>query len=237
MHWSLVVFTTIIPVAVAISVKNYLSGSSEGVLLTFLLSILGGGLSLFHLTRPQKAYRALLNLRSSALSKEIGMLLLFTLTTALAAVTGMEIFYGLSALTGLMLLWFVDNVYSSVDTGKNSSYRSGQTFLAGLMTGAFLLERNLAFGFVAILRVIFSLIHLRKANTKIKILSISRILLLLPAFIYLTGLSDVTKSVAFGAIIAGELADRLKYYFELKVLNVNNELVTYSIRNEKKRDK
>ena len=139
-EWSLLVFTTLVPLLVASQITATLRGTAPVGGISFLvLGALAAALSLMHLGRPGRAWRALSNLRRSWLSREILAFLLFI------PLASAQLLFGLRgpgawavAGLGLGLLLCVDRVYQTAEGRPPWRFHSAEALLAGLfLTGFF----------------------------------------------------------------------------------------------------
>lgn len=152
-EWTLVVFTTLVPLLVGAQIAASFGGLPLLGRLPFLaLGALAGGLSLLHLGRPGRAWRALSNLRRSWLSREI---LAFSLFFPLALAQRWLGFAGPGAwavaMLGVLLLLCVDRVYQVPEGRPPWRLHSAETllsglFLAGFLAGSFVVMLPLALG-------------------------------------------------------------------------------------------
>ncbi|MEN8201943.1 MAG: DmsC/YnfH family molybdoenzyme membrane anchor subunit [Bacteroidota bacterium] len=129
-EWSLLLFSLIIPAMLALSLTDVVRDGGPAAKAAFMAAgILGAGLSTLHLGRPLRAWRALLNVRKSWLSREIASFLLF-----LSAVC-MDLFVVplpklLILITGIALLVSMDMLYGPAQIYKKNR---ADPFLASLV--------------------------------------------------------------------------------------------------------
>lgn len=145
-EWSLMAFTYLASVMFA----GFTAAASGMVRLHPLIfatgAVLAGSLSLSHLGRPERAWRAVLNVRGSWLSREVLGFGAFAAAGTVALVPGDRLSNGFTLvawLVGLLTLVAVDQVYRPVYRGRNPVLDSGGAlltglYLAGLFTGLIL---------------------------------------------------------------------------------------------------
>lgn len=139
-EWTLVVFTTLVPLLVGAQIAGLFHGLPRVAgMVVLALGALAGGLGLLHLGRPGRAWRAMANLRSSWLSREI---LAFSLFFPLAVAQRWLGFAGPGAwavaLVGVALLLCIDRVYQTPEGRPPWRLRSGEAILSGLFWAALL---------------------------------------------------------------------------------------------------
>ncbi len=209
-EWTLVVFTTLLAVLTA----RMAAGGNLGPPALFL----GAGaaamlLSAAHLGRPERAWRAVLNLRSSWLSREI---LLASGFLGLSA----GVFAGLvpawaAALTGFAALFAVDRVYRVALKVPPFNLHSGHALLNGLYLAG-ILEGNAyvaaGAGGVKLFLYVYRKVHFARRGRGVRpALSVARMAagFLAPA---LAG-----PAWAAAGVVLGDLLDRCEYYDELEI--------------------
>jgi Fe-S-cluster-containing dehydrogenase component/DMSO reductase anchor subunit len=238
-EWSLVGFSFLTTLSVAQIVTALISGHFPSLVLLFLITSLAGIASLFHLGKKRRAWKAVKNIRSSPLSREIGLFILFSILAATAGMLQLPLFLVLSSVAGLILLLSIDAVYFFSDKRKTVFLHSGQAFISGLLMISFMTGKILPFIFIAALSLASSVWHirLRDNNSLLTVIRFMRIALLI-----ITGMSVVTgisyhETAVICLFLAGELLNRILFYFDFKPLNINrlNENLINKIKNEKER--
>ena len=135
---SLVAFSFLITLSAAIMVAGLIKGVLPEIRIILPLIVSAGIFSLFHLRKKINAWRAVLNILSSPLSREIALYIMYTLLTAAALTTGNTILLIITSATGIILLIAIDSVYTYADNRNNVRFHSGQAFLTGLLIASFL---------------------------------------------------------------------------------------------------
>jgi DMSO reductase anchor subunit len=116
-EWALLVFTIVMPALVAWLGAGIIRSPRTPPLLAFLgLGALVMGLSTMHLGKPLRAWRAILNVRSSWLSREILFTNLFLLLgLPFVALPHASVSFGMPALVaGIALAFSIDGVYRTI---------------------------------------------------------------------------------------------------------------------------
>lgn len=216
-EWTLVAFTTVL----ALLTARMAAGGPFSHPWAFLAA--GGAsmaLSALHLGRPERAWRAMLNLRSSWLSREIALASLFL---ALCAAT----FAGLApswaaAAAGFAALFAVDRVYRVAAKVPPFNLHSGHALLNGLYLAAVLAGHTplaVAAGALKALLYGWRKVHFARRGRGVRPLpSIARVVagFVLPAL--------APAAWAALGVVLGDLVDRCEYYDELEVPSPDSAL-------------
>jgi anaerobic dimethyl sulfoxide reductase subunit B (iron-sulfur subunit) len=239
-EWSLILFSFLIVISVSLNISKLLGGGSVDNLSTITLLILAGLFSLLHLRIKYKAFRAILNIKGSPLSREIALFSIYSLFTFSTLVIDNTTLLSVSVVIGLLLLMVIDSVYTFVDRSLFMIFHSGQTFLTGLIVSSYLLQAVFPFIFIASVKILFSLYCLGR-NKPVKVFFVLRIIrvafLLIISVTLISGIegNDTVKFIIF---LSGEFADRILYYADFNPVNINSEISNAILSDyEKKRDK
>jgi DMSO reductase anchor subunit len=210
-EWSLLAFTRLLPLLVGAQLAATLTGRSVLGTVAFLaLGGLAGGLSLLHLGRPLRSWRALTNLRSSWLSREILAFSLFVPLAAAAAWKGTGGIYLAASLAGLLLLFCVDRVYQRAEGRPPWPIRSAEALPAGLFLAGVLAGNPVLVWAMATLRLLLFLRRLRPRSIPAGIAAALRVAaLLLPC------LGPPPTWGLLLVVLAGEAIDRRAFYLGL----------------------
>ena len=221
-EWALVVFTTILTVLAAV-----MGAAAAGIgLLPRPLPhprfLVGAGafalaLSTWHLGKPFRAWRALVNLRRSWVSREVALVLAFLALTGLSLRSpGDPVLAWAAAAAGFAALFAVDRVYQvAVQAGPLGLHSAHVLFnglyLAGILAGYW----PLALGAGAVKAALYlgRKAHFRRTGRSGRL--IFSLLRLLVGF-GLPALAFGSRAAVAGAIL-GDLLDRCEYYGELEI--------------------
>ena len=221
-EWTLVVFTTVMSVLSAWFFAALIGGPALSPWVFLGLGLPAMLLSAWHLGRRKRAWRALLNLRTSWLSREIA------LTSAFLGLGGLFLIVlpqqralGWSAaLTGIAELLAIDRIYRVALGGGRFSLHSGQTllnglFLLGLLGGL----PVLAIGSAALKIALYS--HRKYSFSRTgrpirTLLSATRLCLGLFAPLLLMRWYPMLAAIF---AVLGDLVDRCEFYDELIIDN------------------
>lgn len=215
-EWPLLGFTLAAAVAVAMYVA-VVAGSSSLPALAFLApAVLGMGLSTFHLGRKLRAWRAVLNVRRSWLSREVVLFSAFVGLAALQTVVvpGSAALAYAAALLGFAGLFAMDRVYDVVRTAAARPVHSADVLLTALLVAGLLVGSLPLAGFVAFVKLA---LYLRRPR-RFAPWGLVRVGC---GFVFplVMGLADPERwpAWALAGTAAGELVDRGEFYGELEV--------------------
>lgn len=222
-EWSLVAFTFLASIAVAMVSSSFLNGLFPDAILFILIILLTGIISFFHLGKPLKAWRVLTNIISSPLSREIILYLIFSLISILSVILKSSVLLIVSSLSGLILLVAIDAVYTFSDNRKSIIFHSGQTFLTGLLIISFFSDMGLPFLFIAFIKFVSSVFHMLNDKNKGFIFNLRffRIAVLIITTVSLLKGISYPGTVLSILFLAGEFSDRMIFYVDFNPLNIN----------------
>jgi Fe-S-cluster-containing hydrogenase component 2 len=216
-EWTLVVFTTILPILVAWQGATLAHASTMN---PWLAMSLGGGamaLSSVHLGHPERAWRALLNARRSWLSREILLASAFITLLALQTVAWIDVrvLAWMAAVTGFASLFAVDRLYRVALRMGPWNLHSAHTVLNALYLFGWLTSLQAVFLPVGLLKL-FLYLH-RKHHFQGEVrphrsgLSVLRVL---TGFV----LPWIFPPAGAAAMVAlGDLVDRCEFYRDLEI--------------------
>ena len=220
-EWSLVLFTTLLAILVAWQAASLLQGPALRPWLFLLLGASNLALSAWHLGHPERAWRAVLNVGTSWLSREI---LLFS---AFLGIVGLQALWfsdtralGLiAAITGFAALFAVDRIYRVALRMGPWNLHSAHVFLNGLYLLGWLASLWPLIILVGTLKLLLYL-HRKwyRVQTPKPFLSSVRVLF---GFV-LPGLLPPGFSAL--AVVLGDLVDRCEYYAELELPSPQRQL-------------
>jgi Fe-S-cluster-containing dehydrogenase component len=230
-EWSLIAFTFLTSLSVALIISSFIRGVFPGFLL-FLSIITGAGaMSLLHLGRPSRGWRAILNVRTSPLSREIVVFIIYCTIASLSVLLGSPGLLLASAVTGLVLAVAIDRLYIYSDSRKSVILHSGQTLLTVLLIASFLAGIRLPFIFIAVIKLALSLYALviNRSRGYLFALRYVRVALLILTGCGLFLSVSYPDSPLIFLFLAGELLDRTLFYIDFKPLNItgliNNQVI------------
>jgi Fe-S-cluster-containing dehydrogenase component/DMSO reductase anchor subunit len=219
---SLAAFTFLTTLLFALFAAAVGGGWSVPPLLFPVVAAVAAGLSLSHLGRPERAWRAGLNLRRSWLSREVVGFGLFAAggTAFLVARPGGLVLAGGVLALGLFTLRAADQVYRPVHPGRDPSLDPGGALITGLyLAGLMLGSAWLAVGPWA-MKAVGELHAARDAHLRKSVpawLAWTRVALglLLPAMAWV-GSGAPPSGWIVGLVIAAEALGRAGFYLRLE---------------------
>jgi DMSO reductase anchor subunit/ferredoxin len=222
-EWSLMAFTllasTLVAVVATVATTSW-RVDARGFAVAAAITL---GLASAHLGRKSRAWRAILNLRRSWLSREIVSLGSFfgiaTLWLAFAPGQGRV---GIAiALLGFVSLFCADQVYSVLSRPRPALRHSAGVlwtglFLTGIFSGAWWLAAPIGLGKLSFYILRKLQFHQTKRPTRLP-LSIARVALGFAIPLAAWG-ADATygRMMTLVCVLAGEAIDRAEYYLELE---------------------
>lgn len=217
-EWALVLFTFLVSVMVAITSLNILSPQSLSIKITFLtIGAIAAALSMFHLGKPFRAWRALLNIKKSWLSREILFFSLFYTFTFIDLII-YDLPNYLLIILGFMLLLSIDKLYQPAQLYWKTQFHSGQVIFISL--SYFLLWSSLywIFGLLILIRLYLFVFGNKPFELKYQFPAIIKMIRLLS--VILTVFFMVFNLPLWYTILVftmGEIIDRIVFYSELEV--------------------
>ncbi|MCE1204628.1 MAG: 4Fe-4S binding protein [Holophagaceae bacterium] len=223
-EWTLLLFTTVISGLAAWLGASLLGGPPVHRWTFLVLGALVLALSTAHLGRPERAWRVLLHLRTSWLSREVAAVSLFLGLGILA--TFVQPALGLpAALAGFGALFAIDRLYRvALRTGPWNLHSAhalfNGLFLLGLLAG--IRPLALVLGLVKALLYLHRKGHFAELGRPVRP-GVSALRLGI-GFLGPLGLSLTHPLMAAALAILGDLVDRAEYYDELEVATPQADL-------------
>jgi Fe-S-cluster-containing dehydrogenase component/DMSO reductase anchor subunit len=229
-EWSLAAFTLLLAVLFGLLAAATVGAREVTPLLFAILSALAAGLSLAHLGRPTRAWRAVLGARRSPVSREVlGFGLMASLgSVALAAsqavVATAAAWTGLAA--GLLALVSADRVYRPVYHHGSPGLHSAGVLLTGLYLAALLAGSAGLALLVGGGKLVRYVTRTRQVSVQGTDASIRRVVragriglgLVLPATAWVIGGAPLAIWALIAAVV-GEAIDRVEFYSELEIIS------------------
>jgi Fe-S-cluster-containing dehydrogenase component/DMSO reductase anchor subunit len=239
-EWSLLVFSLLVTAASALIIasalkSSVLAGKLPAIMLTSALII-----SFAHLGVRAKGWRAMLNVASSPLSREILMVIITTVMAYLNWFRPGMINPVVQAVVALLTLISADLVYFAADRSAMLKLHSGQMFFSGIFIASWFIVPSivfLVFSMLAAVSVIMRSRSLGKGQL-IRSLYYLRALTIPVVFMLLYPDSKLTTTVAAILFLAGIVADRALFFDDLNPVNIKETISDhFNTRYEEERDK
>mgnify|MGYP001040432910 FL=1 len=239
-EWSLLVFSLLVISASALMIFSALKGTPLPGMLQFLLLAGAMAVSVAHLGVPRKAWRAVLNIISSPLSREIAMTGLLTAVALANWIAPGLIPPLIGGIIALLTLISIDLVFFAADRSLRLRLHSGQAFFSGIYAVSWFVEPGiifLAFSMLAAISVVMRYGSAEKAPL-VRNLYYFRAMALPLVFLLLYPGSAVTETMAMVLFLAGIAADRVLFYFDFNPVNIKDtKSEHFNSAYEKERDK
>jgi Fe-S-cluster-containing dehydrogenase component/DMSO reductase anchor subunit len=229
-EWPLAFFTLL-----AVLLVSFFTASTFGKIgidhIVFIVSGISGMLlSLFHLGKKFRAWRSILNLKNSWLSREIFFYMLFFGMACLNLLFINEKFIAYFAIIfGALALFSIDKVYELAMQPVKLDIHSAHVLLSFFLFTALFLEQYLAFTFIVILKAsiyIYRKFEMRKNKINIRLLLSSwrlDMLISVPVLLWIFGISNI-RWWLFASVLIGEIIDRAEYYDELDIITPEKQV-------------
>ena len=222
-EWPLLIFSLLTTVLVSFFYAAFSKGLQIKFELFIVVAVLTGVLSFAHLGKKLRAWRAVLNIRKSWLSREILAYSLFVPISALWLIFPNQNELGLFAtILGLVTLVSIDNVYRQIPSKAKNKYHSADVlFFTAFLYVAILVSNPWMFFAAIILKsylYITRKITFKKAGINLRpVFSILRLCLgfIVPAILFFSLDFETSKYVILGFVVFGEVIDRIEFYLEL----------------------
>ncbi len=222
-EWPLWIFTTFASGLVAWVLAGIAGDVGIPVGVFAILAMATMAVSTLHLGRKLRAWRAVLNLRRSRLSREIvsyGAFVGFAIGW-LALFPGVRLVGIVAAALGLVALFTMDRIYDPVRSADDGRAHSADVLLTGPLLAAAVLRSPVAFGIVAVLKaLLFARRSRRKAERSRWELSLSVLRvgvgLALPPVLWMLW-PELPSGVGLLMVGIAELGDRAAFYRSLEV--------------------
>jgi DMSO reductase iron-sulfur subunit len=222
-EWPLLVFTLVAPVLAAMLAAVAFAGLDVHIAAFLTPALAATALGGAHLGKKTRAWRIVLNVADSWLSREIVLFNLFVVAAATylwLRPTGQWLAWSATIL-GFVALIAVDTVYRyGVKTASNLPH-SASVFLSGLLlAGVMGLNPALAgtAGLAKLALYIWRKIELQQLGGRGLLAGVTRIGLgiLVPVALWTTGSPGIWLVVSF--VMLGELIDRWEFYLEMNIM-------------------
>jgi Fe-S-cluster-containing dehydrogenase component/DMSO reductase anchor subunit len=237
-EWSLVIFSFAITTAVSLVLASLIKGVYPVGIAILPIIAFSVFASFFHLGKIFRSWKSLSNIKSSPLSREIAVLLLFSSLSMATVIFRTPVFLISAAVSGILLVISVDLVYLR-PSGNSMALHPGQTFINMLLLASFLTGSPVHFLFTGAIKLYLGLRWFLTNKGVENAASIRFAAMAIPATLVAATMSwEVPKdNLMMIFLLSGILADRILFYIDFKPANlswsINNHLNVN--KNEKKR--
>ncbi len=222
-EWPLILFTLLSSVLFSLSFSAWKGNELSSAPLYIALLLASALLSLFHLGKPLRFYRSVMNILFSPLSREIAAFSAFAVFSSLALMLRLELLWILSFISGLLMLVSIDAVYVYSDRRSVIRYHNAQVFLTGLLLSSFLIAEPLPFIFIGVLKLLYLLVFkiIRLSSPFEKIYSIAYAgYLVYTSYILFSDMPDQKMITVFAILLVFELGMRIIFYFDFSPVSL-----------------
>ncbi|HEX2976821.1 MAG TPA: DmsC/YnfH family molybdoenzyme membrane anchor subunit [Bacteroidales bacterium] len=223
--WSLMTFSFLAVITVSLFGSSLVNGEYPSPYL--ILPALACSLitSLFHLGKPFRAWRSVMNIRSSPLSREIALFLVFSVSSLFTFLIKSPSLALASVISGLLALLAIDSVYIYSER-KGLILHSGQALLSGLLLISYLSGSKMPFLFISLLKLSI-IIFTNGRNKPLQQLRFIRaailVIIMSGTIIGFTG-TDLLLTML---LISGEALDRFLFYADFRPENIHTLIDNY----------
>ena len=239
-EWSLLVFSLLVIAASALFIATAISDTGASRVVPVILLTGALIISFAHLGLRTRAWRAVLNVTSSPLSREILIVMFLTVLAYLNWLRPGMIHLFMLAITALLALISVDMVYFTADKSAALKLHSGQAFFSGTFIATWFIVPETIFLVFSLLAAISVIIRYRSAEKSrlIQLIYYFRALSIPLVFLLLYPGSEITTLVAEIVFFAGVAADRALFFDDFHPVNLKETISEHFYQEyEKERDK
>lgn len=226
-EWPLVLFTILAALLFAVTAAALFNALLLDPLTFIALAVGGLIVSTVHLGKACNAWRALLNVRSSWLSREIAAYSLFVGSSGLFFLISPTTLAGiLSVLLGLATLVSIDMVYASIERRPTPVEKSGSVLITGILFFAVLAQISLLMVAILLWNCVVYIREIRKArrrNLLRLLVSGVRIAVGIVLPLLLVGMPGNVWLVAMFVLI-GESVNRVEFYLDLDIVTPRSQI-------------
>jgi len=223
-EWSLILFTLATMILVSLFTSTVLGYTKLNPYIFIFAGVIGAVLSLLHLGRKLRAWRSILNLKNSWLSREIFSFSSFLTLSFVYFFINQHLLIGYSAIfMGIICLISIDKVYKLALQAIPLEIHSAHALLSFFLFTALFAESYKAFMFIVIVKGIlygYRKFQMQKMKKNYRLLLIGfrlDLLISFPVIFWLIEVSNIFWWLTI-SISIGELIDRIEYYDELDII-------------------
>jgi len=222
-EFPLVIFTLLAAILTAMIADFSFRGSMYSPLLFTALGLLGMGLSSVHLGKKFRAWRSVLNIRNSWLSREIMFYIIFMLLSVTALFfPNQKTLAFIALLLGFTSLYAIDKVYKFIPKTSHFYISSSSVFLSGLLFTTCFMSNIYWIGILLAIKFILyvyqKVYYYSRGEPVYPIISVLRLLIgiLIPILLLVFSVTE-SPYIVIGLVIVGEIIDRSEFYHNLEV--------------------
>jgi len=223
-EWPLIIATlsSSLLFAISFSAWNYSVTIAPAAYITIL--IITGCIFVFHYWSSSKLADLVLNFRSSLPARPALTFIFFSIFSALATLTDLEIFWILSLISGLAMLIAIDTVYANSEKSYTIRYHNGQVFLTGLLLTSFMISEPFPFIFISFIKTLYLVVFkiFRHGRGIQKVFSLVYIFyLVFVSYSLFSSISDIHFMKILTLLMIFELGMRFIFYSDFNIARNN----------------
>ncbi len=245
-EWSLALFSVLVIAASVMLVlsglsgRSFIPGSGFEAMLPLLLTAGAMAASVAHLGKPGRSHRAVLNVISSPLSREIVMVMLLGAAALISWLKPGIIPLPVTAAIAVLTVISIDLVYFAADRRFSLRLHTGQAFFTALYAATWFTEPRILFIIFSMLAAISVVLRYGSAERgePQRTLYYFRAMALPLVFLLIYPGNPLTDVIATILFFAGLVADRLLFYLDFNPPNIKETIKEhFNAEYEKERDK
>ena len=220
--WSLFAFSSLITIAAGFTFAEYTERVVPHNIMVTVFLLVSLALSFVHLGKISRAWRALTNVKTSPLSREIMVVSAFTGLSVLRLFVDFPALNTIIAVLALLSLITIDLVYLSTDKTSSIVTHSGQTLFSGLLIASYYSLSMKMFALltvVAVASAVFRNGESKNSKPGMILFYLRQLFLLLPLVIIAFKLNIVTV-ISQTIVLSGVIIDRVLFYIDFKPENI-----------------
>ncbi len=222
-EWPLILLTFLIAILGSVFSSTIFSDEIINPISFTFSALTGIALSSLHLGKKRRSYRAVLNLRSSWLSREIIFINLFVLAACFFLFNRQYLIVGYTGIIfAFIAAYSIDKVYSVTAEIKRSRFHSAQILYILLLFSSFFNHYYELFCVLVSLKIIFYIkqnINQPRRYFYRKVMSTFRILSLLVSGMFFLNDSYIMFTYALAFLLFSELIDRIEFYLDFDIMS------------------
>jgi len=224
-EWMLVIFSIMSALMVGLMYANFFNDFPVNPWIFMGSGCIIGLLTFLHLGKKVRAWRSVLNIKESWLSREILSFGVFIILSGIFIIKPFSIIIGpLAVLSGFYLLYTIDRVYRVGEKTTSLDVHSASVLLTGIFFAALITGNEYIIWPAGIIKL--ALYIYRKAyflkkgkNIRLGLLWLRLVLgFLLPLFIYLISGKEYVFWL-FICILIAEIIDRVEFYLDFEIMS------------------
>jgi len=225
-EWSLLGFSLLATCGAGLTLVKLFGVAFPVNILIAVILVCALALSFLHLGKITKAWRAIINIRRSPLSREIVIVSGFTFISVLRLFIYFPGVDTVLITLALLSLITIDLVYISTDKSLTVLTHSGQTLFSALLIASYFSSSIRLFSLLTVLAVASSVFRKGGATngkTGLILFYIRQFLLLLPLVLISLRL-EVDIFVGQAIVLTGIVVDRALFYLDFKPQNIKHHI-------------